>query len=91
MPLHQTNNEAVDVAAQNLEVNQIWQLFDSFDIFSADPTEETKICQEKLCPLIFFGTTLVLSPSADIRPLSAGDKNLSQEKVKLVWVNEEFE
>ena len=90
MPLHQTNNEAVDVAAQNPEVNRIWQLFDSFDIFSADPTEETKICHEKLCPLIFFWTTLVLSASAD-RPLSAGGKNLSQEKVKLVWVNEEFE
>ena len=33
----------------------IWQLFDSFNIFSANATEETKICHDKICPLILAG------------------------------------
>ena len=51
-PLHQTNNEVVYVAAQDPEVNRIQQLFDNFDIFRVDATEEAKICHHKICPLI---------------------------------------
>ena len=81
-----------------LVVNRIWQLFDSLDIFSADATEETKICHDKICS-DFVGMILVLSVSAD-RPIRMGnrgiwlvqaEKNLNH-SVKIGWIwNRKFD
>ena len=50
-----------------LAVNRIWQFFESVHIFSADATEETKICHDKIYTLIFswkflFGLPLRIGP-----------------------------
>ena len=56
------------MAAQDPEVNRIWQLFESFDVFSADATRRQKFVITNLS-FDFVGAILVLSASAD-RPLN---------------------
>ena len=42
--------------------------FDSFEIFHTDTTKETKICHDKICPLVLLGKILVLSTNVE-RPI----------------------
>ena len=38
-----------------LRTDQALTEFDGFEIFNANGREETKVCQEKICPLILSG------------------------------------